>query len=76
MVIECVDVAKELKLGKTTIHALKNVSMQIQQSELVSIVGPSGSGKSTLLGLIGGLDTPTSGTIKIDGRRYFQYERR
>jgi putative ABC transport system ATP-binding protein len=58
---------KELSLGKTTIHALRGVSLTVNPGEMVGIVGPSGSGKSTLLGLLGGLDTPTAGTVKIDG---------
>jgi len=66
IVIRVIDVSKELRLGKITIHALRSVNMDIYAGEIVSVVGPSGSGKSTLLGLIGGLDTPTSGTIEID----------
>ncbi|HYZ84076.1 MAG TPA: ABC transporter ATP-binding protein [Bryobacteraceae bacterium] len=49
--------------------ALENVSLQMQKGEMVSLVGPSGSGKSTLLNLIGGLDTPTSGEIVLDGMK-------
>ncbi|RMF77788.1 MAG: ABC transporter ATP-binding protein [Chloroflexi bacterium] len=67
MVIQAQGVTKELKLGKHTIHALRGIDLAILDGEIVSIVGPSGSGKSTLLGLIGGLDTPTRGTIVIDG---------
>lgn len=66
-VISVRDVTKALRLGKITVHALRGVSLDIHAGEMVSIVGPSGSGKSTLLGLIGGLDTPTQGTIAIDG---------
>lgn len=66
-VISVRDVTKELRLGKITVHALRGVSLDIHAGEMVSIVGPSGSGKSTLLGLVGGLDTPTHGTIAIDG---------
>lgn len=64
--IHTVDVKKDLPLGRTVIHALRGVTMQINAGEMVGIVGPSGSGKSTLLGIIGGLDTPTSGIVKID----------
>lgn len=66
-VIQTRQIVKELPMGKTTVHALRGVDMQIFAGEMVSIVGPSGSGKSTLLGLIGGLDTPSSGQILIDG---------
>ena len=66
-VIHAEGLTKELKLGKVTIHALRGVDMDIYEREMVGIIGPSGSGKSTLLGIIGGLDTPTKGVIKIDG---------
>jgi putative ABC transport system ATP-binding protein len=67
VVIRTRGLTKELPLGRHTVHALRGVNMDIRAGEMVSIVGPSGSGKSTLLGLIGGLDTPTHGTIEIDG---------
>jgi putative ABC transport system ATP-binding protein len=54
--------------GKRKARALEDVSLQIDQGDLVAIVGPSGSGKSTLLNLIGGLDHPSSGSIAIDGQ--------
>ncbi len=66
-VIRAESLTKILPLGKTQVHALRGVSLQIDAGELVSIVGPSGSGKSTLLGILGGLDTPTGGSIAIDG---------
>jgi putative ABC transport system ATP-binding protein len=53
--------------GKRRVVALESVSLEIARGEMVSIVGPSGSGKSTLLNLIGGLDRPTAGEIRIDG---------
>jgi len=58
---------KDLPLGSETVHILRGVNLEIGRSERVGIIGPSGSGKSTLLGLMGGLDSPTSGTIEIDG---------
>ncbi len=67
VVIRTRSLIKDLPLGKTVVHALRGVDMDIFAGEIVSIVGPSGSGKSTLLGLIGGLDTPTKGEIEIDG---------
>jgi len=54
--------------GKRQVVALDAIDLHIQKGEMVSIVGPSGSGKSTLLNLIGGLDRPTSGEIRIDGQ--------
>jgi len=54
--------------GKREVVALDAVDLQIARGEMVSVVGPSGSGKSTLLNLIGGLDRPTSGEIRIDGQ--------
>src|SRR5712671_872176 len=53
--------------GKRKATALDNIDVHIEKSQVVSIVGPSGSGKSTLLNLIGGLDRPTSGEIRIEG---------
>lgn len=65
-VIETIELRKEFRLGEQTIAAVDGVNMEIGAGEMVSIVGPSGSGKSTLLGLIGGLDSPSSGSIAID----------
>ncbi len=67
VVIRTQGVTKDLPLGKTTIHALRGIDMEINNGEMVGIVGPSGSGKSTLLGIIGGLDQPTRGIVEIDG---------
>jgi putative ABC transport system ATP-binding protein len=66
-VLQTLNVRKDLKLGELTIHILKGISLQVDRGEFMGIIGPSGSGKSTLLGLIGGLDTPTSGQVMIDG---------
>ncbi len=54
--------------GRRQVVALQDVDLSIARGEMVSIVGPSGSGKSTLLNLIGGLDRPTSGEVRIDGQ--------
>ena len=54
--------------GETEVHALRSVSFAAHAGELVAVMGPSGSGKSTLLTLAGGLDTPTSGEVLIEGR--------
>ena len=55
------------KMGDTEVHALRGVSMDVEEGEFVSIVGTSGSGKSTLLNLVGGLMKPTKGTMYVKG---------
>lgn len=67
-IIETVDLCKDFILGEVEVNVLQNINLTINQGEFVSIMGPSGSGKSTLLYLIGGLDKPTSGSIKIKGK--------
>ena len=65
--IELIRVTRRFE-GRTGVTALDDTSLTIPRGQLTSIVGPSGSGKSTLLNLIGTLDTPTSGDIRIDGQ--------
>lgn len=65
-VVRTVELRKELDMGQVKVVALENVTLNVNGGEFLSIIGPSGSGKSTLLGLIGGLDSPTSGKVYID----------
>src|SRR5438445_591762 len=64
--IECKKIKKVYEIGDITTEALKEVSFKINDGEFVAIMGPSGSGKSTLMHILGCLDTPTSGTYKLD----------
>jgi|WetSurMetagenome_2_1015567.scaffolds.fasta_scaffold136858_3 putative ABC transport system ATP-binding protein len=66
-IVAAQDVAKVYLLGKTEVHALRHVDLEVQRGEFLSIAGPSGSGKTTLLNLVGGVDVPTSGTVWVDG---------
>ena len=69
--LEVKSVCKTYGAGETAVHALKDVSFSVPKGEFVAVVGESGSGKSTLLNMIGALDTPTSGTVLIDGQEIF-----
>jgi putative ABC transport system ATP-binding protein len=66
-VIELKNVSRTYKLGDETFNALNAISLRINPGEFVAITGPSGSGKSTLANVIGGLDSPTAGSVSIDG---------
>ena len=65
--VELRNVHKHYHLGGEEIRALDGVSLDIEAGEFISIIGPSGSGKSTLMHILGCLDSPTSGTIQLDG---------
>ena len=65
--IECIDVSKTYKTGAGEVHAVEKVSFSIHKGDMVAVMGASGSGKSTFMNLIGALDVPTSGTLKVEG---------
>ncbi|MEE2960508.1 MAG: ABC transporter ATP-binding protein [Myxococcota bacterium] len=60
-------VTKDYPLGKQVVHALRGIDLSIAQGEFTAIAGPSGSGKTTLLNLIGCVDTPSQGSVRVDG---------
>jgi putative ABC transport system ATP-binding protein len=67
-------ISRRYQMGAETIHALREVSLEIQRGEYVAIMGPSGSGKSTLMNLIGCLDTPTGGEYELNGSQVSQMD--
>jgi putative ABC transport system ATP-binding protein len=67
-IVELRDVKKVYQQGNVEVHALRGLSLTVDQGEFVAISGPSGSGKTTTLNLIGALDRPTSGQVKLEGR--------
>ncbi|MYA31674.1 MAG: ABC transporter ATP-binding protein [Gammaproteobacteria bacterium] len=67
--IKCANVCKDYVRGAENVRVLRNVNLSVKEGAFTALMGPSGSGKTTLLNLIGGLDTPTSGEIEVDGLR-------
>jgi len=65
VILSVKDATKVYRMGEVDVHALRHASLDIYEGEFLIIVGPSGSGKSTLLNLIGGMDRPSSGTVKF-----------
>ena len=65
-VIEVTNMNRSFENGKEIAHVLKDINLTVEEGEFISIMGPSGGGKSTLLYLLGGLDMPTSGTVKVN----------
>ena len=70
-ILKVENLCKTYGKGEAKVNALKNVSFSLEKGEFAAVVGESGSGKSTLLNCIGALDTPTSGSIFIDGQNLF-----
>ncbi len=73
---EVKEVTKVYEIGNSLVHSLDSVSLKIEKGQFLSVIGPSGSGKSTLLYTLGGLLTPTKGTVIIDGTPIYQLKNR
>ena len=67
-VLACQDLSKRFKEGPLDVEVLKNISIQVESGQRIAIMGASGSGKSTLLHLLGGLESPSSGNVFLDGQ--------
>jgi putative ABC transport system ATP-binding protein len=67
-IIEISHIARTYTIGSETIHALRDVSLNVMKNEYVALMGPSGSGKSTLMNMLGCLDTPSSGEYVLNGK--------
>src|SRR4051794_2761718 len=74
ILIRLQQISRRYQMGGETIHALREVSLEIKKGEYVAIMGPSGSGKSTLMNLIGCLDTPTAGEYELNGVQVSQMD--
>jgi len=70
--VEIRDVSKAYVRGRQTVEVLHHITLDIRKGDFLALMGPSGSGKTTLLNLIGGLDSPSSGSISVDGTRIDQ----
>lgn len=70
-VLEVKELTRVYGQGENAVVALNHISFQVEKGEFVAIIGASGSGKSTLMNLVGGIDRPTSGSVKIDGKEIF-----
>lgn len=67
-ILKLTDICKDYMQGKEPVRVLKNINLEVQEGEYISIMGPSGSGKSTLMNIIGCLDVPTSGSYELGGK--------
>ena len=68
VLVDIRDLAKSYRRGSESIRVFEGVNLQIREGEFLALMGPSGSGKSTLLNIIAGLDSPTSGSVTVDGQ--------
>lgn len=75
VIISIKQVSKSYQQGKVKVHAVNDLSLDIEEGEFTALCGPSGSGKTTLLNMIGGLDLPTTGVIKLESQELAQLSR-
>ena len=68
MLIDIKEIIKTYEIGTVEVRALRGINLDIKENEYIAIMGPSGSGKSTLMNILGCLDTPTTGSVLIDGQ--------
>jgi putative ABC transport system ATP-binding protein len=73
IVLKVENLSKNYQMGEVTVKALKDASFEIKKGEFVVILGPSGSGKSTLLNIMGGMDTPTGGSVLFNNEMITNY---
>ncbi|MDU2687642.1 MAG: ABC transporter ATP-binding protein [Paeniclostridium sordellii] len=71
-ILETINLTKTYGQNETSVNALNDANIEVEVGEFVLIIGPSGSGKSTMLHLMGGLERPTSGTVKIEGKDIYK----
>ncbi|CEO29332.1 ABC transporter ATP-binding protein [Paraclostridium sordellii] len=71
-ILETINLTKTYGQNETSVNALNDANIEVEAGEFVLIIGPSGSGKSTMLHLMGGLERPTSGTVKIEGKDIYK----
>ena len=67
-IVECIDIKKSYRQGHMQVNALNGITLSVAESDFVALAGPSGSGKTTMLNIVGGLDSPDSGLVKVNGR--------
>ncbi len=74
--IACENIYKIYRAGELEVVALQGLDLRVEKGELIAVIGNSGSGKSTLLNLIGGLDRPSAGALRVDGKEIFKFDER
>ena len=75
MLVQTKNLTKIFEFGSSQIHALDGVDLSVKEGAFIAILGPSGAGKTTLLNMIGGIDTPTSGEVIVDGEHLEEYSK-